>query len=99
MEQLHIPDLSRPPRREFEEIKSYAPRRGGGVNCITLSVGSLGRPAREELSRGFLYANPCALLNVRCGGPIGREARLALGRARASGTWLLRRADASPRMR
>ena len=73
MEQLHIPNLSRPPRREFEEIKSYAPRRGGGVNCITLSVGSLGRPAREELSRGFLHTNPCALLNMRCGGPIGRE--------------------------
>jgi hypothetical protein len=53
MEQLHIPNLSRPPRREFEEIKSYAARHGRGVKCITLSAGSVGRRVYDERGRGF----------------------------------------------
>lgn len=75
MEQLHIPN-PKSPRREFEEIKSYAARRGGGVNCITQCAGGAGRPARDERSRGFWHTNPYTLLSMRCGGGVERAAPL-----------------------
>ena len=60
MEQLHNPNLSHPPRREFEGSKAYAARRSGGVNCITLL--ERGEAVRARCTRAWFLAHARALL-------------------------------------